>query len=486
MGGTGGAGGMGGAGGSGPVAVCGNGKIEVGEHCDDGNMDDGDGCSNACKLVPSDQCPTTGVLIGPSEMPMTLQGDMSGKASDIDSSCGPDKGDVIFAVTPTVGGTLTATLKAGVNKSVAIQSACATTLPREVVELACVDTDKNSDATQAIWVHAGVTYYVIADVDGTSYTLDLQLTACNDGVVNGLEQCDDKNDTSCVGCLKCADTGQFWDPATNHCYQLVTGGGSTKSWSEARADCVTRGGDLVGIESKAEFEFIASQQQVSADTWIGGYAPNVCSYVWANGEQWRSQWEGGQPNGAPDACVELYRNLGQLAMYDRGCGTKMDYLCERVPAGKCGDGIVQPGEQCDGGNGCDAQCKRSFTCNGAGELENGGHCYRAVQGSAKSWNNAKADCEAWGGYLATIESQAENDLIKSHITADSWLGGWEGNYNNGTVIWEGSVTSCGYTKWANMQPNNLFDKCIEMTSGSGEWADRPCGEVHDYVCEREP
>ena len=30
--------------------VCGNGKVEVGEQCDDGNPDDADGCTNACTL----------------------------------------------------------------------------------------------------------------------------------------------------------------------------------------------------------------------------------------------------------------------------------------------------------------------------------------------------------------------------------------------------------------------------------------------------
>jgi cysteine-rich repeat protein len=34
-------------------AVCGNGKLEAGEQCDDGNLVDGDGCSSTCKYEPS-------------------------------------------------------------------------------------------------------------------------------------------------------------------------------------------------------------------------------------------------------------------------------------------------------------------------------------------------------------------------------------------------------------------------------------------------
>ncbi len=35
-----------------PKAVCGNGKIEVGETCDDGNTKDGDSCPSNCRIEP--------------------------------------------------------------------------------------------------------------------------------------------------------------------------------------------------------------------------------------------------------------------------------------------------------------------------------------------------------------------------------------------------------------------------------------------------
>ena len=52
----------------GPPAVCGNGDLESGEQCDDGNTDDGDGCSSACRVELAGLCtgvPTTpGTSIG--------------------------------------------------------------------------------------------------------------------------------------------------------------------------------------------------------------------------------------------------------------------------------------------------------------------------------------------------------------------------------------------------------------------------------------
>ncbi len=56
VGGTGGSVGSGGTG----VALCGNGRQEVREECDDANTRDGDGCSSSCHLEPGYRCPTAG------------------------------------------------------------------------------------------------------------------------------------------------------------------------------------------------------------------------------------------------------------------------------------------------------------------------------------------------------------------------------------------------------------------------------------------
>jgi cysteine-rich repeat protein len=38
---------------NGAEARCGNGVLEAGEECDDGNTDSGDGCSATCQLEPA-------------------------------------------------------------------------------------------------------------------------------------------------------------------------------------------------------------------------------------------------------------------------------------------------------------------------------------------------------------------------------------------------------------------------------------------------
>src|SRR5260370_35116845 len=44
--------------------VCGNGIIEQGEQCDDGNAIPGDGCSGVCQIEPGYTCPTPGRRCG--------------------------------------------------------------------------------------------------------------------------------------------------------------------------------------------------------------------------------------------------------------------------------------------------------------------------------------------------------------------------------------------------------------------------------------
>lgn len=47
-----------------PVAVCGNGILEAGEQCDDGNTVSGDGCSSTCQIEAASSCGATKTLSG--------------------------------------------------------------------------------------------------------------------------------------------------------------------------------------------------------------------------------------------------------------------------------------------------------------------------------------------------------------------------------------------------------------------------------------
>jgi hypothetical protein len=102
--------------------------------------------------------------------------------------------------------------------------------------------------------------------------------------------------------------------------------------------------------------------------------------------------------------------------------------------------------------------------------------------SVTSWDNAKADCEAQGGYLASIGSSDEATLIYDNTPTDTWIGAFQGGYISLEIIWEAPAPSC-VGNWAIGEPTNSSEDCVELRD-NGEWHDRPCAEVNSYLCER--
>lgn len=494
---TGGAGGLGGAGGQGgaagqggqgggPEAVCGNGALEAGETCDDGNADQNDGCSPLCTLETPEDCPGTSVPLSPPGY--IVQSTLLGRTHEREPSCGPaNKPDLVYAVTPTVGGTLTATFQGANDKSLSIRSECSSAGLLAATEMLCISGV--GTLSTSLWVHAGVTYYVIVDGDSPDFTLNLALMPCGDSMVEGLEDCDDPGDPTCIGCVRCDGAGEVLDPATKHCYRRET---TNRNARDARVGCFAWGGDLVGISSQAEHDFILQTQGIglTGDTWTGGRAlAGGCAYTWVNGERWRSAWADNEPSNANDQCVQLWQTSG-YRLDDRNCNDSIPSLCERVPVGGCGDGIVQPGEVCDdantvAGDGCSPACRREVDCSGAGSFQDPvtGHCYR-YQTTQATWAEAKADCEQMGGYLASIGSVEENTLIEQNINGGVWIGGWQSNLSATMVMWESPALWC-QTLWDNNEPNSTTEDCVELRT-NGRWNDADCGSDRGYVCEIPP
>lgn len=457
---------------TGVVGVCGDGTVDPGESCDDGNLLALDGCSPACTTDVPGACP--GALAPLTPAGLTIQGTLVGETQDLEPSCGLGKADVVYAVVPSVSGTLAASIvsNGGQAKSttLSIRSSCADGFASE---LACKQA---TSPTVQIWAQAGVTSWVVVSGDNAPFTLDLKLFPCGDGQVQGLEQCDDPADAKCLGCVKCTGNGEFRDPLSKHCYLFSALAFGQKPWSSARASCVAWGGDLAGLGSQAEIDFVTGKVPIAM--WIGGTdAANECAYSWTNGEPWHAKWEQGQPddqNGIED-CVALTQNG---AMNDLACANSMGFLCERTPAGACGDGIVQPGEECD-----DAIAAANFDCTGcklackAGEFEDPAtrHCYRVVP-DLVSANSAVNACAALGATLASINTAAENALIQAHLTAPSWIG----------------LVSGSKSTWSNGDPvcfiaagNPQLGSGCALIFGDGTWSTAGCSATRGYVCERE-
>lgn len=450
-------------------ASCGNNLIDPGEQCDDGNLAALDGCSPTCMTEVLETCPGVQVPLTPAGL--SINGTLVGKTEDLTPSCGVGQADVVYAVIPSVSGTLSATFLVGGSGSaglVSIRSTCADGVASELV---CAP---GNGSTAQIWANAGVTYWVVASGDTTFYNLVLTLSACGNGKVEGLEECDDPANPKCIGCTLCSSSNyDFRDPTSRHCYRISPV--AQKTWSAARAACVAWGGDLAALGSKAETDYLTAKVQIGT-AWIGGTdAAKECDYTWSNGEPWHAKWDSAQPDnaGGNEDCVALTKNGG---MNDFACGIAAGYVCERAPAAVCGDGIVSPGEECD-----DLIISPSFTCSGcklackAGEFEDPAtrHCYRVVPDLVTA-ANASTACIGLGATLAAVNTPAENALIQAHLTAPAWLG----------------LSQFG--KWVNGDPlcfNNLpgggpSNACVNMLP-DGTWAAAPCTVTRGYVCERE-
>lgn len=457
-------------------AVCGNGEQEVGEECDDGNLVALDGCSPACTTDVLEKCPGALVPLTPAgtHIKVTLQG----ATQNVKPSCGTDKADLIYAIVPSESGTLQAsgTGTPFLSTTISIRSSCA---DGPTSELAC---STGAAPSAKIWVHAGLTYWVVVSGESPAaptFTLDLKLSPCGDGVVTGFEQCDDPASPTCFGCLSCTGNNELIGPISKHCYLLLPS--AQKSWAGARSACIAWGGDLAALSSQAEFDFIAKKLAMKV-VWTGGNAlAKTCSYSFSNGEPWRASWLSGEPNEMNgQGCVTMSSlSSGGGVMADAACGQALGYICERSPAGSCGDGLVQPGEECDD----DAAPSPYFDCSGcklackAGEFQDPTtrHCYRVVPDAAISKDAALA-CAGLGGYLAAINTAEENALIQAHISATTWIGLGA----SADPTWGNSDPVC----YVNAPSGDTIKQACAVMLVDGTWAPLSCAAKRDYVCER--
>jgi cysteine-rich repeat protein len=155
------------------TAVCGDGIVDPGEECDDGNTDDCDGCSNHCTLVTG--CGDS-VVCGAEQCDDGNTTSCDGCSSTCTTESGLLCGDGIVNTT------------CGEQCDPPVPGRCDATCQRipycgdGIVDPGEECDDGNTD-----------------DCDGCSNHCTL-VTGCGDGVVCGAEQCDDGNITSCDGC----------------------------------------------------------------------------------------------------------------------------------------------------------------------------------------------------------------------------------------------------------------------------------------------
>lgn len=201
-------------------AVCGNGRIEGGEGCDDGATEDGDGCTATCQLEPTPTTRTTCVTAD--ELPLTESAPgvftattksgnwhMPASKGYFAAPCAGAGKEVLYTVTPPIDGVLVAaTSEASYNISLGARGVCIDppTNTSSGGFLACSDSRVPGAERIAFPVQANTKYWIIVDSPSPAsmgrFKLDVSVKAesCGDTIVGGAEECDDGNFVAGDGC----------------------------------------------------------------------------------------------------------------------------------------------------------------------------------------------------------------------------------------------------------------------------------------------
>jgi fibro-slime domain-containing protein len=325
------------------TAACGDGKVNVGEQCDDRNVVAGDGCSPTCHLEQGWTCPVAG---SPCQV-LQYCGDGVVQSAN-GEAC--DDGNTV----PGDGCSGVCQIENGFACPAADQPCVAIFVcgnghidPGEI----CDDGNVVSGDGCSADCTSVETGYTCPNVGGSGGPcVKAPANVCGDGVVAGLEQCDDKNTVSGDGCSStCAvETGYTCAVAGAPCTRLAFCGNGIVDGTDQCDDANNVSGDGCSATCKLEPGFACP---VTA-------GKSVC-HATVCGDGTREGFE---------QCDD-----GNLIPYD-GCSP----TCTAEPSCKggtctavCGDGLKFPQEECDDGNtisgdGCSSTCKletgTGYTC----------------------------------------------------------------------------------------------------------------------------
>ncbi len=181
-----------------PYLVCGNGAIEPGEECDDGNASSGDGCSAACTFE------INATVINPpggtAMVPLAAQGNFQFVQVNLTQD-----GQSITATAADTGGTACNVANTAIDLGDSAYNLIGSKLGGGPTGTAgtCAAIYFPQDAF-ATNLAAGTYFLVVSNEGTTGGTIQLDVgihnPVCGDGVVNAGEQCDDGNTATGDGC----------------------------------------------------------------------------------------------------------------------------------------------------------------------------------------------------------------------------------------------------------------------------------------------
>jgi fibro-slime domain-containing protein len=411
------------------AAVCGDGIIQTGEQCDDGNGKPGDGCSGICQIEPGYTCPTPGQPCVYTVMQTCGNGIIEGQ-----EAC--DDGNKID------GDGCSAACQVEPGWSCAVPG-----MPCGKVAMAVCGDGKVNSGEQC---DDGNT----VSGDGCSATCQLEsgytcptpgsacklLQYCGDGVVQASigEQCDDGNaipGDGCSGVCK-IEPGYACPTPGRACVRIWVCGNGKIDPGEACDDGNTTSGDGCSSTCTVEAGYTCPNVGGSGGPCVKA-KPNTCGDGILGGTE---QCDDGNTTSG-DGCSST-------------CKVEAGYTCPTPGAACkkiefCGDGVVNLdiGEQCDDGNaisgdGCSSLCQLepNYVC-----LTPGAPCISTVKcgdgrvqgnetcddGNAVSGDGCSSSCQVEAGWqcptpgVKCVAKQCGDGIIAGSEQCD------DGNTNSG-------------------------------------------------------
>jgi cysteine-rich repeat protein len=192
---------------------------------------------------------------------------------------------------------------------------------------------------------------------------------------------------------------------------------------------------------------------------------------------------GGAPAGTGGASASTGVGGGTGAAATTGAG-----------GGSCGDGIVDPGEECDDmndvdGDGCtNCLVDCGLAADEATHTKFGGHCYWLLPAAR---NPTDATCSAGTQayvHLAALTTAAELTAIGSFVgaTASAWTGGTYSGVTSGTRAWSDGETWTADDDAALTGMASLGPTCLSIQANGSLSYEAACGTSLPVVCERPP
>jgi hypothetical protein len=109
------------------------------------------------------------------------------------------------------------------------------------------------------------------------------------------------------------------------------------------------------------------------------------------------------------------------------------------------------------------------------------HCYQQI--SADEWNHLVTACEPTGGYLASITSKSELDLVVQHEGTPVWIGG---NIPEASFAWANGEP-WSFAPWVLGSPGGPKGnrRCVSLHSMPSGFSLDDCGSKMPGLCERD-